>query len=67
MFKFWCSICIDDKDMYAASIDNNWAYATCPDCESPLKEQFARHRGITDQEMTTESYNSLHGLDTNTP
>ena len=67
MFKFWCSICIDDKDLYADSIDDNWAYAVCPDCGSALKEEFARHKGITDEEMTTESYRQRHGLDNNTP
>jgi hypothetical protein len=63
MFKFWCSICIDDKDMYAESIDNGWAHATCPDCGSSLKEAYARHKGITEEEMTIESYRALHGLD----
>ena len=67
MFKFFCSICIDDKDLYASSLDSSWAYATCPDCQSPLKESYARHSGITDEDMTTDSYNSLHGLDNNTP
>jgi hypothetical protein len=67
MFKFWCSVCIDDKEMYADSIDDNWAYAICPDCGAALKEQFARHKGITEEEMTTQSYIDLHALDTNTP
>jgi hypothetical protein len=58
---------MDDKDMYADSIDYNWAYAICPDCGAALKEQFARHKGITEEEMTTESYIQLHGLDSNTP
>jgi hypothetical protein len=67
MFKFWCSICIDDKELYADSVDNGWGYAICPDCGSTLKEPFSRHKGITDEEMTTESYRAIHGLDNNTP
>lgn len=67
MFKFWCSVCVDDKDLFASSIDANFAYATCLECGTLLKEGFSRHRGITDEDMTTESYNSLHGLDNNTP
>ena len=67
MFKFFCSVCIDDKELYATSLDSSWAYATCPDCGSLLKESFARHKDIKDEDMTTNSYNILHGLDTNTP
>jgi hypothetical protein len=67
MFKFWCSICLDDKDLFASEIDADFAYATCPDCGAVLKEGFSRHRGITQEEMTIESYNNLHGLDSNTP
>lgn len=67
MFKFWCSVCIDDKDLYAESIDKDKAYAVCPDCGTQLIESYARHEGITEADMTTESYNALHGLDNNTP
>lgn len=67
MFKFWCSVCIDDKDLFASTIDPSFAYAECPDCGTMLKEGFARHRGITDEEMTTESYIAMHELDNNTP
>jgi hypothetical protein len=67
MFKFFCAVCIDDKELYATSLDSSWAYSTCPDCGSSLKEAFARHKGIKDEDMTTDSYSTLHGLDTNTP
>lgn len=66
MFKFFCSICIDDKEVYAESLDKDNAYATCPDCGTVLKEGFSRHNDITEEEMTTESYISKNGLDTNT-
>jgi hypothetical protein len=67
MFKFFCSVCIDDKDLYAESIDMSSAYSICPDCGTLLKEAFARHNGITEEDMTTESYFANNGLDTNTP
>ena len=67
MFKFFCAVCIEDKDLYASAIDSNYAYANCPGCDSLLKEVFSRHDGITDEEMTTESYKVLNGLDNNTP
>ena len=65
MFKFWCSVCMSDKDLFASEIDSNFAYANCPDCNTLLKEGFSRHAGITDQEMTTEAYRSMHDLDNN--
>ena len=52
--------------MYAESLDKDNAYAICPDCGTVLKEGFARHNDITEQEMTTESYLSNNGIDTNT-
>lgn len=67
MFKFFCSVCIDDKELYAESLDKDNAYSTCPDCGTLLKEGFARHNDITEKEMTTESYVKAHGLDTNAP
>lgn len=67
MFKFWCSVCLDDKDLYANKIDAYLAYAICPDCGAELKEGYSRKPDITDKDMTTEAYNSLHGLDNNTP
>jgi hypothetical protein len=67
MFKFWCSVCIDDKDLYASTLDPYFAYATCPDCETILKEGYSRQANITDEDMTTESYKALHELDNNTP
>jgi len=67
MFKFWCSVCLDDKELYASRLDAYLAYADCPDCGLELKEGYSRHLDITDQEMTTESYIALHGLDNNTP
>jgi len=67
MFRFWCSICLEDKDLYATRIDPYLAYANCPTCETELKEGYSRKPDITDEDMTTESYNSLHGLDNNTP
>jgi len=67
MFKFFCAVCIDDKELYAESLDKSNAYAICPDCGTLLKEGFSRHEGITEEEMTTESYLSKNGLDTNTP
>jgi hypothetical protein len=67
MFRFWCSICLDDKDLYAAVLDPYFAHADCPDCGTKLKEGYSRQPDITDEDMTTESYNSLHGLDSNTP
>jgi hypothetical protein len=66
MFKFFCSICADDKDLYAEQLDMSYAYAICPDCGNILKETYARHENITESEMTTESYFSNNGLDTNT-
>jgi formate dehydrogenase maturation protein FdhE len=67
MFKFFCSICADDKDLYAERLDMGYAYATCPDCDTILKETYARHDDITEEEMTTESYLNNNGLDNNTP
>lgn len=67
MIKFFCVICIDDKEMYAERIDANNAYGTCPDCGASLIESFARHPGVTTQDMTIEAYNTIHGLDNNTP
>lgn len=67
MFKFWCSICLDDKELFASKVDPDFVYVDCPDCGTLLKEGFSRHPGITDEEMTTGSYNDLHGLDSNTP
>jgi len=67
MFNFFCSVCIDDKELYAEGLDQAGAYAICPDCGTVLKESFARHEGITEEEMTTDSYFSNNGLDTNTP
>lgn len=67
MFKFFCSVCIDDKELYAHAVDSAYAYATCPDCGSLLKEAFSRHPNIQLDEMTTDSYNNLHHLDNNTP
>jgi hypothetical protein len=58
---------MDDKDLFASTIDANLAYVNCPDCNTLLKESFARHRGIKDQDMTTESYIALHQLDNNKP
>lgn len=63
MFRFFCAVCIEDKELYAESLDMNNAYAVCPDCGSVLKEGFSRHTGITEQDMTTESYFNNHGLD----
>jgi predicted nucleic acid-binding Zn ribbon protein len=63
VFKFFCSVCIDDKDLYAEALDKDDAYAICPDCGTVLKEGFARHGGITEEDMTTESYFSNNGLD----
>lgn len=63
MFKFWCSVCLDDKDLYATDIDLNNAYAICPDCGIKLIESFSRHKDITEEEMTIESYRQRHGLD----
>jgi hypothetical protein len=65
MFKFFCSICIDDKELYAEGLDLANAYAICPDCGTVLKEGFARHEGITEEDMTTDSYFLNNGLDTN--
>jgi hypothetical protein len=62
MFKFWCSVCIDDKDLFASNLDSDFAYADCPDCGILLKESYTRHTGITDEDMTTESYKKLHDL-----
>ena len=67
MFRFWCSICLDDKDLYATKIDPYLAYATCPTCGAGLKEGYSRKQDITDEDMTTESYIALHGLDSNNP
>ena len=67
MFRFWCSICLDDKDLYATKIDPYLAYATCPTCGAELKEGYSRKQDITDEDMTTESYIALHGLDSNNP
>ena len=67
MIKFFCVICIDDKEMYAEKIDANNAYGTCPDCGAKLIESFARPDGVKMEDMTSESYNTLHGLDNNTP
>ena len=67
MFKFFCAVCIDDKELYAESLDPSNAYAICPDCGTLLKEGFSRHEGITEKDMTMESYLSSNGLDTNTP
>lgn len=67
MFKFWCSICLDDKDLYATVLDPYFAHADCPDCGAKLKEGYSRQSDITDEDMTTESYKALHGLDNNTP
>jgi hypothetical protein len=67
MFKFFCSICISDKDLYANKVDEAWAYANCPDCGSLLQETFSRQAEIKDEDMTTEGYNILNGLDSNTP
>lgn len=60
-------MCIDDKELYAEGLDMDNAYAICPDCGTVLKEGFARHSGITEEEMTTDSYFSNNGLDTTTP
>jgi len=67
MFKFFCSICISDKDLYAHTVDPNWAYANCPDCGSLLQETFSRQAETTEEDMTTAGYNILNGLDSNTP
>lgn len=67
MFKFFCSVCADDKDLYAQELDMSYAYATCPDCGVALKETYARHNDIKESEMTTESYVINNGLDNNTP
>lgn len=67
MFKFFCAVCIDDKDLYADRVDMTNAYAICPDCGTQLMESFARHNGITEEDMTTVAYLSNNGLDTNTP
>lgn len=67
MFKFFCAVCIDDKELYAETLDSANAYANCPDCGTLLKESFARHEGIKDEDMTTEAYIANHGLDNNTP
>jgi hypothetical protein len=53
--------------MYAERIDANNAYGTCPDCGASLIESFTRHPGVTMEDMTTDSYIQLHGLDNNTP
>lgn len=65
VFKFWCSVCLDDKDLFASNIDPSFAYAKCPDCGTLLKEGYSRHFDITDEDMTIEAYNKLHGLDNN--
>lgn len=62
MFKFFCSVCIEDREMFATELDSNFAYANCPDCNTRLKEGYSRHLEITDEDMTTEAYNQLHGL-----
>jgi hypothetical protein len=67
MFKFFCSVCADDKELYAKELTIDYAYATCPDCGTLLKETYARHNNITEAEMTTESYFANNGLDNNTP
>lgn len=67
MFRFWCSICLDDKDLYATRIDPYLAYANCPTCGAELKEGYSRKQDITDEDMTTESYVALHDLDNNMP
>ena len=67
MFKFFCSVCIDDKELFAEGLDKDNAYAICPDCGIVLREGFARHEGITEDDMTTESYLNIHGLDNTRP
>lgn len=66
MFKFWCSVCIKDIDMYAERLTKFNAYAECPTCHTMLIESYTRHNDITDEDMTTESYKALHELDNNT-
>lgn len=62
MQKFFCSICIDDKELHAKALDSAYAYANCPDCGTLLKQTFSRHDGITEEEMTTEFYIEKNGL-----
>lgn len=63
MLKFFCSICIDDKELHPDRIDIDNAYATCPSCGTNLIEGYARPKNPTDHTVTTEYYNELHGLD----
>lgn len=66
MFKFFCAVCIDDFDSHPVELDRHTAMARCPVCNTMNKTSYANPDNPTEEMLTLEEYNRIHGLD-NTP
>jgi hypothetical protein len=65
MLNFFCSICIDDRIQHPEQIVPDFAYATCAECGSKMDTTYTRPEAPTEQMLTLEAYNEIHGLDNN--
>jgi len=63
MINFFCAICIDDKILHPKSLDKDIAIADCDTCGSEPQTSWTRPEVATDEELTIEEYNRIHGLD----
>lgn len=64
---FFCSICIEDRVGHPTSMDADDAYLNCPECGSEMQTTYTRPENPTESMLTIEHYNSINGLDNNTP
>jgi hypothetical protein len=63
MINFFCAICIDDKILHPKYLDKDTATADCDTCGAELQTSWTRAEVATDEELTLEEYNRIHGLD----
>jgi hypothetical protein len=67
MMNFFCSICISDKILHPRYMDKDIAIGDCDTCGSELQTSWTRPEIATEEQLTLEEYNRIHGLDNNTP
>ena len=65
MLNFFCSICIEDRVMHPEEIVPDFAYASCPNCNSRMDTTYTRPEAPTEEMLTLDAYNKIHGLDKN--
>ena len=63
MINFFCAICMDDKYLHPKYLDKDNATADCDTCGAELQTSWTRPEVATDDQLTLEEYNRIHGLD----